>query len=335
MHVPARARRVRRGAYATVFVPLVLAACSAQAFAAAGDTYPARPLRLIVPFSPGGGSDNIARLIAPRLTEALGQQVVVDNRPGANTNIGAGIVATAPPDGHTLLLANANHTINPALFRKLPFDPVKDFVPVASLADVANVLVVNAGLPVKSVRDLISLAKTKPGQLNFASPGNGTSSHLAGVLLQVLGQIDFVIVPYKGAGPAMTELVGGQVSMAVASMSSVMPHVKSGRLRALAVTTPKRSALMPDMPTMIESGLPGYVATNWFGVLASKGTPKAATATLHDALTRIIQDPDMQKKMAAQGTEPFISTSEAFGAFLRAEIAKWSKLVAQFNIRAE
>ena len=326
---------MRRRAYAAVFLPLVLAAFSADALAASGDGYPSRPLRVIVPFSPGGGSDNIARLIAPRLSETVGQPVVVDNRPGANTNIGAGIVATAPPDGHTLLLANANHTINPALFRNLPFDSLNDFVPVSSLADVANVLVVNTTLPVKSVRDLIALAKAKPGQLNFASPGNGTSSHLAGVLLQALGQVDFVIVPYKGAGPAMTELIGGQVSMAVASLSSAMPHVKSGRLRILAVTASKRSNLIPDTPTMSESGLPGYEATNWFGVLSSKGTPKTTAAKLHAALNRIIQDADMQKKMAAQGTEPFVSTPEAFGAFMRTEVAKWSKLVAQYNIRPE
>lgn len=303
--------------------------------AAGAAPYPSRPVRLVVPFSPGGGSDNIARLIAPRLTEILGQQVVVDNRPGGNTNIGAGLVAGAPGDGHTLLLANANHTINPALFRKLPFDPMRDFVAVATLANVANVLVVHASLPVKSLGDLIALARSKPGQLNFASPGNGTSSHLAGVLLQSMAQLDFVIVPYKGAGPAMTELIGGQMSMAIASMSSVMPHVKSGRLRALAVTTPERSRLMPDMPTMSEAGLAGYEATNWYGVLTTKGTPLQSVTKLHSSLTGIIQDSDIRKKMAGQGTEPFVSSPEAFAKFMEAEIAKWSRLVAQFNIRAD
>ena len=244
-------------------------------------------------------------------------------------------MASAPPDGHTLLLANANHTINPALFKTMPFDSLKDFVPVSSLADVANVLVVNVALPVKSVQDLLTLARSKPGQLNFASPGNGTSSHLAGVLLQALGKVDFVIVPYKGAGPAMTELIGGQVSMAVASLSSVLPHVKSGRLRLLASTG--RQALEPDTrhADRGESGLPGYEATNWFGILSSKARPRTTTAKLHDTLTRIIQEPDMQKKMAALGTEPFVSSSDAFGAFMRAEVAKWSKLVAQYNIRPE
>lgn len=335
MRNSAGARRAMRCARAGAIFLGCLVANTTYTHAASGEAYPSRPLRLIVPFSPGGGSDNIARLIGPRLSESLGQPVVVDNRPGANTNIGAGIVATAPPDGHTLLLANANHTINPALFKKLPFDSLNDFAPVSSLADVANVLVVNAALPAKSVQDLIALARSKPGQLNFASPGNGTSSHLAGVLLQALGKVDFVIVPYKGAGPAMIDLIGGQVSMAVASLSSVLPHVKSGRLRLLAATGGQRSNLIPDTPTMSESGLPGYEATNWFGILTSKGTPKPTTAKLHAALTRIIQDDDMRKRMAALGTEPFVSTPEAFGAFMRAEVAKWSKLVAQYNIRPE
>ncbi|HYC45648.1 MAG TPA: tripartite tricarboxylate transporter substrate binding protein [Burkholderiales bacterium] len=316
---------------------LLCASCmlAAPAFAATADAYPNRPVRLIVPFAPGGGSDNMARLFAPRVTEALGQQVVVDNRPGANTNIGAGIVANAPPDGHTLLLANANHTINPALFKKLPFDSLKDFVPVSPLANVANVLVVNAALPVKSVSDLIALAKSKPGDLNFASPGNGTSSHLAGVLLQALGNIQFVIVPYKGAGPAMTDLIGGQVSMAIVSMSSAIPHVKSGRLRALGVTTAKRSRLMPELPSIGEAGLPGYDAPNWFGILTTKGTPPRTVEKLHATFSRLVQDPEMQKRMAAQGTEPFVATPQEFAKFMRDEVAKWSKLVAQYNIRAE
>ena len=315
--------------------PWLMAGWASSAVAATEAAYPNRPVRLIVPFAPGGGSDNMARLFAPSMTEALGQQVVVDNRPGANTNIGAGIVASAPGDGHTLLLANANHTINPALFKKLPFDSLKDFAAVSPLANVTNVLVVNAALPARSVSDLMALAKAKPGELNFASPGNGTSSHLAGVLLQALGNVQFVIVPYKGAGPAMTDLIGGQVSMAIASMSSIMPHVKSGRLRALGVTTAKRSRLMPELPTISEGGMPGYEATNWFGVLATRGTPPRAIERLHSTLTTLVQDPEMQKRMAVQGTEPFVGTPEDFAKFMRDEVAKWSKLVGQYNIRPE
>ncbi|MBE0556451.1 MAG: tripartite tricarboxylate transporter substrate binding protein, partial [Proteobacteria bacterium] len=205
------------------------------------DTYPSKPIRLIVPFSPGGGSDIIARLIQPKLSKALGQQIVVDNRPGGNTVIGVSVVASSPPDGYTLLLANANFSINAALFAKLPYDPLKDFVAISPVASVANVLVVNSSVPARSVQELIDLLKKKPGQFNFASPGAGTSSAMGGVLLRSMAKLDFTMVPYKGAGPAITELVGGHVQMAVAAMSSVLPHVKSGKLRALGVTTAHRS----------------------------------------------------------------------------------------------
>jgi tripartite-type tricarboxylate transporter receptor subunit TctC len=290
---------------------------------------------LIVPFSPGGGSDSIARLIQPKITKALGQQIVVDNRPGGNTIIGVSFVAAAPPDGYTLLLANANFTINAALISKLPYDPVKDFVAISPLADVANVLVVHASVPAKSVQELVSLIKAKPGQFNFASPGAGTSSALGGVLLRSMAQLDFAMVSYKGAGPAMTELVGGHVQMAVAAMSSVLPHIRTGKLRALGVTTAQRSVLMPELPTIAESGIPGYEVSNWFGILSSKGIPTAIVKTLNAAFRKIIEDAETQKLMAAQGTEPLIMSPEQFEQFIGSEVSKWTKLSAEFKLRLD
>ena len=306
-----------------------------SANAASGDAYPARPIRLIIPFSPGGGSDAIARLVAPKMTDALGQQVIVDNRPGGNTVIGAGLVAAATPDGHTLLLANANHTINAALFAKLPYDPLRDFAAVSPLANVANVLVVHASLPARTVQEFIALVKSRPNQFNFASPGAGTSSHMAGVLLQSIAKLDFVIVTYKGAGPAMTDLIGGQVSMAVSAMSSALPHVRSGRLRALGVTTAQRSVLMPELPTIAESGVPGYEVSNWFGVLSARGTPATVVKHLNTVLRTIIEDSEIQKRMAVQGIEPFTASPEQFAQFMASEVAKWSKLGRTFHLRVE
>jgi tripartite-type tricarboxylate transporter receptor subunit TctC len=303
--------------------------------AAGAEAYPSRPIRMIVPFSPGGGSDAIARLVAPRMTETLGQQVIVDNRPGGNTVIGVRLVGTARPDGYTVLLANANFTINAALYEKLPYDPIRDFTAVTPLASVANVLVVHAGVPAKSVKELIALVKSKPGQLNLASPGAGTSSHMAGVLLKALAQLDFEMVLYKGAGPAVTDLIGGQVAMAVAAMSSIGPHVKSGRLRALGVTTEKRSVLMPDLPTIAESGIPGYEVTNWFGVLAAAGMPPAILTRLEATISGIVRDAEFQRAMSLQGTEPLLQSRPQFERFIRAEVVKWAKLGKDFNLRVE
>jgi tripartite-type tricarboxylate transporter receptor subunit TctC len=313
----------------------VAALAGAAAHAASQESYPLRPVRMIVPFSPSGGSDAIARLVAPKMSEVLGQPVVVDNRPGGNTVIGVRLVGTARPDGHTLLLANANFTINAALYEKLPYDPVKDFVAVAPLANVANVLVVHPAIPAQTVKELVALVRAKPGQLNFASPGAGTSSHMSGVLLQSLARLDFVTVPYKGAGPAIIDLIGGQVSMAVAAMSSIVPHLKSGRVRALGVTTAKRSVLMPDLPTIAESGIPGYDVTNWFGVLAAAGTPLPVLVRLEDVIAGIGRDADFQKAMGAQGTEPFVLSHTDFERFIRAEVVKWAKLGRDYKLRVE
>jgi tripartite-type tricarboxylate transporter receptor subunit TctC len=318
-----------------IMLIIALAIGSVYSDVSGADTYPSKPIRLIIPFSPGGGSDIIARLIQPKMSKALGQQIVVDNRPGGNTVIGVSLVASAPPDGYTLLLANANFSINSALLAKLPYDPVKDFVAISPVANVANVLVVNSSVPAKSVQELIALIREKPGQFNFASPGAGTSSAMGGVLLRSMAKLDFMMVPYKGAGPAMTELVGGHVQMAVAAMSSVLPHIKTGKLRALGATTAHRSVLMPELPTIAESGIPGYDVRNWFGILSSKGMPMSIVKTLNAELTKIVNDPETQNLMAAQGTEPWILPSEQFAQFIQSEIAKWSKVSAEFNLRMD
>ena len=316
-------------------IGLAVSLSLAGSAAVAADAYPSRPLRMVVPFAPGGGSDIVGRIIGIKLTEAWGQQVVVDNRPGGNANIGAMVVARAPADGHTLLLGNANFTINPALMKEMPFDPARDFAPITLLANVTNMLAVHSSLPVKSVKELIAYAKARPGQLNFASPGAGTSSHLGGELFRSMAGIEVVAIHYKGATPAMTDLIGGQVSFTITSMLSVMPHVKSGRLRALGVTTLKRSPAMPDLPTIAESGLPGFEATNWYGVLGTAGTPKPVIERLNKELVRIVASPDVREKFSQQGAEPETNTPAEFERFIKAEIVKWAKVVREAGIKPE
>ena len=303
--------------------------------ATAADVYPSKTIRLVVPFAPGGGSDIVARLLSPKMTEALGQTVVVDNRAGASANLGAAIVAKAAPDGYTLLLANANYTINPSLFKSLPFDPVREFAPVALLANVTNVLAIHPSIPAKSVKELISFAKAHPGQLNFASPGNGTSSHLAGELFRQVAKIEVVHIPYKGATPAITDLIAGQVSFTMASVLSVLPYAKQGRLRMLAVTTAKRSGALTDIPTISEAGLPGFEVSNWYGILATGGTPRPAVDRLNSELARIARVPDLAEKLAAQGADPATGTPEEFERFIQAELKKWSAVVRSAGINPE
>ena len=303
--------------------------------ATAADVYPSKTIRLVVPFAPGGGSDIVARLLSPKMTEALGQTVVVDNRAGASANLGAAVVAKAAPDGYTLLLANANYTINPSLFKSLPFDPVREFAPVALLANVTNVLAIHPSIPAKSVKELISFAKAHPGQLNFASPGNGTSSHLAGELFRQVAKIEVVHIPYKGATPAITDLIAGQVSFTMASVLSVLPYAKQGRLRMLAVTTAKRSGALPDIPTISEAGLPGFEVSNWYGILATGGTPRPAVDRLNSERARIARVPDLAEKLAAQGADPATGTPEEFERFIQAELKKWSAVVRSAGINPE
>jgi tripartite-type tricarboxylate transporter receptor subunit TctC len=299
------------------------------------EQFPMRSIRLVVPFAPGGGSDIVARLLSVKMTEALGQTVAVDNRAGASANLGAAMVAKAAPDGYTLLLANANYTINPSLFKTLPFDPVKEFAPVAQIANATNVLAVHPSLPVKSVRDLIAFAKAHPRELNFASPGNGTSSHLAGELFRQLANIEVTHIPYKGATPAVTDLIAGQVSFTIVSTLSVLPYARQGRLRMLAVTTAKRAAALPELPTIAEAGLPGFEVANWFGVIATGGTPRAIIDRLNAELARIARLPDIADKLAAQGAEPATGTPDDFARFIQAEVKKWAAVVRGAGIQPE
>jgi tripartite-type tricarboxylate transporter receptor subunit TctC len=295
---------------------------------AAAQPYPSKPIRLVVPFPPGGTTDILARDVGQRLTEALGQPVVIDNRPGAAGNIGSDIVAKAAPDGYTLLMCTvSSHAINPSLYAKLPYDHIKDFAPVILVARVPNVLEVNPGVPVYSVTDLIKLAKEKPGQINFASSGSGTSIHLSGELFKTMAGVDMVHVPYKGSAPAITDLIAGQVQVMFDNLPSSLQQIKAGRLRAIAVTSAQRSPALPDIPTIGESGLPGFEATSWFGVLAPAGTPPAILSKLNTEIDKWLQSADGKEKLLTQGALPAGGTPDQFSAYIKSETEKWAKVV--------
>ena len=303
---------------------------------ASAQQYPNRPIRFVVPFAPGGSTDTLARTIGQKLTEALQQQVVVDNRSGANGNIGMEIVAHAAPDGYTILLGYiANLGIGPGLYAKLPFDPVRDYAPITQLASSPNILAVHPSLPVKSLRELIAYAKTNPKKLNFASSGVGSIGHLTGELLNRSAGVDMVHVPYKGSGQAVIDLLGGQVQMMFSGMSSVMQHIKAGKLRALAVTGAQRSPAVPDVPTIAESGFPGFEATAWYGVLAAARTPKTIVNRLHDEIVRALALPDVKERLNNVGFELVGGTPDEFTAFIKSEIAKWTRVVRDAHISAE
>jgi tripartite-type tricarboxylate transporter receptor subunit TctC len=315
---------------------VLLALCAvAPAAAHAADAWPTRPVRMIVAYPPGGGTDIVGRVMAQKLTETLGHTVVIDNRGGASGNIGSELAARANPDGYTLLMGNvAPNAINVSLFKKLAFDPVKDFSPVSLVAITPNILVVNPTVPVKTVKDLVALAKAKPGVLNFPSAGVGSSSHLAGELLKILAKVDMVHVPYKGGGPALVDTISGQMQLMFATMPAAMPHVKSGKVRPIAVTTEKRSQTMPELPTVGES-VKGYEASTWYGLLAPAGTPAAIVTRLHHDTVKILAMPDMREKLGAQGIEPVGGTPAEFGAYIKSEIAKWGRVIREAGIKAE
>ena len=312
-----------------------LAAALVYTTAAHAQPYPQKPIRLVAPFAPGGGTDILARLVGQKASEMLGQQLIVDNRGGAGGTIGTDIAAKAPPDGYTLILVSASHAINPGLYQNLPYDSVSDFAPITQIATSPGILVVNPSLPVKSVKDLIALARAKPGQINYASAGSGTPPHLAGELFKVMAKIDMVHVPYKGNAPAFTDVIGGQVSLIFPTMPSAMPFIKSGKLRPIAVTSAKRSPVAPDIPTIAESGLPGYEATSWYGILAPARTPPQIVARLHEVLVSVIGAPDMKDKLAAQGLEPVGNTPQQFAAVIKSEIVKWTKVVKAAGAKPE
>jgi tripartite-type tricarboxylate transporter receptor subunit TctC len=297
-------------------------------YAAAQGAYPTKPVRLVVPFPAAGTTDILARAVAQKLSEAWGQQVIVDNRPGAGGNIGSELVAKAAPDGYTLLMGTVGtHAINPSLYSKMPYDHVKDFTPVILVAGVPNVLVVNPSLPVHSVQELIAYGKANPGKLNFASSGNGTSIHLSGELFKTLTGIQMTHVPYKGSAPALTDLVGGQVQLMFDNLPSSLAFIKGGQLRALAVTSATRSATLPELPTLAESGLPGFEASSWFGVLAPAGTPKDIVDKLNGAVASWLATPEAREKLVAQGAIAAGGPPEAFARHIADETAKWAKVV--------
>jgi tripartite-type tricarboxylate transporter receptor subunit TctC len=314
---------------------LLSAALGAAQTAVAADTYPVRPIRMIVAYPPGGGTDQVGRVMADQLAQQLGQNVVVDNRGGATGNIGTELAARAVPDGYTLLMGNvAPNAVNVSVFRKLGFDPVKDFAPVSLVAVTPNILVAHPSVPVKTVKDLVALAKAKPGVLNFPSAGVGSSSHLAGEMLKSMAGIDMVHVPYKGGGPALIATISGQVQIMFATMPAAMPHVKSGKVRPVAVTTAKRSLAMPDLPTIAESGVPGYEAATWYGLLAPARTPRPVIDRLHGETVKILAGPTRQR-LEAQGFEPDGGTPAAFAAYIKSEITKWAKVIKEAGIPAE
>ncbi len=307
---------------------LLAAAAPLAALASAPPAYPDKPLRLIVPFPPGGGADTLARLIMARVAPALGQPIVVENRPGAGGNVGAESVARAEPDGYTLLYGtNGTHAINPHLYRELRFDPVKDLAPVSRMTEIAAVLVVHPKLPVQSVPELIQYARAHPGKINFASAGNGTTSHLAGEMFKAAAGIDVVHIPYRGGAAAIADLVSGQVQMMIEVMPNALPLARDGRVRALAVTTAQRSASAPDLPTLAETGMRGFEASAWDGIFVPAATPPAIVARLNAAIRAALEEPELVAALRARGATPVPSTPEAFARHIAASSELWGRAV--------
>ena len=295
--------------------------------------YPAKPLRMIVGFAPGGGTDLVARIIGQKMSENWGQTVVVENRAGATGTIGADVVSKSAPDGYTLLMGHVNsHGIAPSIFKKLPYDAERDFSMVAYVGYVPNVFVIHPSIPARNVKELIAIAKAQPGSLNYASSGVGSTQHLAGELLTLLAGVKITHVPYKGSGPAVVDLLAGHVSMNFDTMPPVLPHIRSGRMRALALTTPKRSPQLPDVPTMIEVGLKGFDMTNWYGVMAPAKTPRDIIVKLNGEINRVVALPDAKGKLEEAGTQLNPQSPEQFASFLKSEIAKYAKLVKAANV---
>ena len=297
--------------------------------------YPSRPVRLIVPTSPGGGTDISARMLAPKLSEYLGQQIVVDNRPGASTMIGVELVARAVPDGYTLLMGISSLAIAPYIQTKVPYDAVKDFAPVSQVVVLSNLMVSHPSLPARAVKELVAFARTRPGQINFAAGSVGSNPHLAMELFLSMTGLKMVHVPYKGQGPALIDLMAGHVSLSMANMLSALPHVKNGRLRAIGVTGAKRASIAPGIPTIAEAGVPGYEVVQWFGVLAPARTPRDIIARLHAGVVRAVQDPAIRERFSSDGAETVGSTPEEFAAVIRADLSKWSKVIKDAGIKRE
>jgi tripartite-type tricarboxylate transporter receptor subunit TctC len=318
-------------------LPATIAAallCAASNFALAAD-YPDKPIRFIVNFPPGGTADILARLIGPKLGDTFKQQIVIDNRVGASGNIGAGAVAKAAPDGYTIGMFTSIQAISPALFTRSPFDPVKDFTPITRLISVANLISVHPSVPATTLTELIALAKAQPGKLSFGSAGTGTAVHLTGELLKSVANIDMTHIPYKGGGPAITDLVGGQVPVGIQNISTIINHVRAGRVRALGISSLERSPALPDVPTVASVGFPGFEANEWYGLVAPPATPSPIIATLHREIVRIMTSPEMSARMLDQGAVMVADSPEDFGTFIRNELAKWSKIARESGIKLE
>ncbi len=323
-----------RGVIARLFLAVgLLAPFSGSVLA---QSYPAKPIRLIIPFPPGGSTDILGRSLAQKLSEAWGQQVIVDNRGGAGGTIGADLAAKAPADGYTLLMGHIGTlAVNVALYPRLSYDPVKDFTPVSLVALVPNVLVVHPSLPAKTVADLVAYARANPGKLNYSSGGNGSAAHLAVEYFKLQTKTDIVHVPYKGTGPSVTDLIAGQVSMTMTGAPAVMPHVQSGRIRALGVSSPQRIPALAQIPTVAESGVPGFDATQWYGVVAPAGTPRDIVAKLNAEIRKIMQSKEMLERLNTEGAISAAGTPEQFDAYIKSEIARWGAVVRAAGMKAD
>ena len=310
----------------------IIALSALLAPCAGAQDYPARPIRLVVPFAPGGGTDISARILGEGLQQSLGQTIVIDNRPGAGSILGCEIAANAQPDGYTLLLGNISMAFNAALYKKLPFDTLKDFIPVSLVTDQPNILVAHPSLPAKTFQDFVALARSQPGKLTYGSAGLGAGTHLAMEMLMMSQKIELVHVPYKGTGPALTALLGNQISAFFSTFASALPHVKGERLRAYAVTSAKRATPLPAVPTVAESGVPGYEYSTWYGLLAPAKTPKAIVDKLNQATVATLKSPAYSQRLQVQGMEPVPSTAAHYAAYLKSETEKWTKVVRAAKI---
>jgi len=315
---------------------LLLALLCALPILAAAQAYPSKPIRFVVPYPAGGPLDTVARLLGQKVSESVKQPVIVDNRAGSGGNIGADLVAKSAPDGYTILMgAVATHAINPTLYASIPYDPIRDFIPVTQVASTPNVLVVNPSVPAANVKEFIAYAKAHPGKLNFGSGSTGSAGHLAGELFKTQAGVDMTHVPYKGAAPAMNDLIGGQIQLMFDNLASALGQVRAGRVRALAVTTAKRTALAPELPTIAESGLPGFDINTWFGIFVPANTPREIVDRLHDEFTRALAAPDVREKMLSLGAEPVGNKPEEFAAYIRSEAEKYARVIKASGAKAD
>ncbi|HEV8517896.1 MAG TPA: tripartite tricarboxylate transporter substrate binding protein [Burkholderiales bacterium] len=324
-------RRTQQKIAIALVVATTLAATTSLA-----QNYPAKPIRLVVPFTPGGSTDLVARIVAQKLEQAWGQQVIVENRPGAGGNIGVDYVAKSAPDGYTLIFGHiGTFGFGPSFYPKLPYDPIRDFAPIILYAMVPNMLVVHPSLPAKSVRELIALAKARPGQLNYGSSGSGSASHLAVEYFKLLSKTDITAIAYRGTGPMVIDLIAGQISLTITGVPPLYPQVKAGRLRGIAVASAKRLTLLPELPSIAEAGVPGYESTTWFGPLAPAKTPKDIIVKINTQLMQTLQSPDVRERFAAEGIEALGGTPDQFAEYIRSEIARWGRVIKEAGVRPE